>query len=373
MARILAVDEDPSVRRTIERILRREGHEVVQAAIGGAAIRLAGDRSFDVAMVDYQVHNGDGISLLQRLREVQPACLRVLVASRLDLPTVVDAVNRGEVTRVIEKPFEPSRLVSAVEDVLHARRRLVEVARVQEAVASEQERRMLEECLEGTDIQLAIQPILNAESHDVFAFECLLRSTHSVLNGPLSVLKAAERHGQLSEVAGVVAQRAVSWMEKLPDETMLFMNLHPDELADPEGMIARLDPLSPWAHRVVLEITERSRLQGLDHWERAVEEVTERGFSIAVDDLGAGYSSLSVLAELQPRFVKVDMSIVRGVDADPRKRRLIDLLCAFAKATQAKLVAEGVETKEESRALVDCGVDFLQGYLYGRPSFDLPS
>ena len=67
MARILAVDEDPSVLRTIERILVREGHEVVQASIGRAAVRLAGDRSFDVALVDYQVHNGDGISVLQLL------------------------------------------------------------------------------------------------------------------------------------------------------------------------------------------------------------------------------------------------------------------------------------------------------------------
>lgn len=373
MARILAVDEDPSVLRTIERILVREGHEVVQASIGRAAVRLAGDRSFDVALVDFQVHNGDGISVLQRLREVQPACLRVLIAGRLDLPTVMDAVNRGEITRMIEKPLESTRLVSVVEDVLHSRRRLVEVARVQEAVASEQERRMLEECLAGSDIQLAIQPILSASDQQVVAFECLLRSSHSVLSGPLSVLKAAERHGQLSEVAGVVAQRAVGWMKRLPGDTRLFMNLHPDELADADGMISRLEPLSPWADRVVLEITERSRLQGLDHWETAVERVTDLGFSIAVDDLGAGYSSLSVLAELQPKYVKVDMSIVRGVDSDPRKRRLIDLLCRFAKATDAQLVAEGVETQEESDALMSCGVDFLQGYLFGRPSFELPS
>ena len=154
---------------------------------------------------------------------------------------------------------------------------------------------------------------------------------------------------------------------------MLFMNLHPDELAEPDRMIERLEPLVPWSRRIVLEITERSRLLGLDHWETAVDRVTELGFSIAVDDLGAGYSSLSVLAELQPRYVKIDMSIVRGVDADPRKRRLIDLLCKFAKATEAQVVAEGVETKEESAALLDCGVDFLQGYLFGRPGFDLLS
>jgi EAL domain-containing protein (putative c-di-GMP-specific phosphodiesterase class I) len=373
MARILAVDEDPDVRLDIERILRREGHEVVQASIGGAAIRLAGDRRFDMALVDYEVHDGDGISLLQKLREIQPACLRVLVTSSMNLPMVVDALNRGEVTRVIKKPFEALRLVQEVQDVLDARRRLVEVARVQEAVARGQEAVMLEECLKGDYIKLAVQPILTANDKQTFAYECLLRSDHSVLNGPLSVLKAAERHHMLSRVAGVVVKRAVEWMDRIPEGTMLFMNLHPDELAEPDRMIERLEPLVPWSRRIVLEITERSRLLGLDHWETAVDRVTELGFSIAVDDLGAGYSSLSVLAELQPRYVKIDMSIVRGVDADPRKRRLIDLLCKFAKATEAQVVAEGVETKEESAALLDCGVDFLQGYLFGRPGFDLLS
>ena len=332
---------------------------------------MAMDRRFDVALVGHQVNNGDGISVLHRLREIQPACLRVLVTGRLDIPTVMDALHRGEVSRVILQPVVPAELARDIEEVLNARRRLVEVARVQEAVASEQERVMLEECLVGSDIQLAVQPILSAKPREIVAYECLLRSKHSVLNGPLPVLKAAERHRKLSEVAAVVVQRAVGWLDRLPASAMLFMNLHPDELGDPEGMIQRLNPLVPWANRIVLEITERSRLQGLESWERSVELVTDLGFSIAVDDLGAGYSSLSVLAELQPRFVKVDMSIVRGVDSDPRKRRLIELLCKFARATGAQLVAEGVETEEENKALIDCDVDFVQGYLFARPSLEL--
>ena len=131
-------------------------------------------------------------------------------------------------------------------------------------------------------------------------------------------------------------------------------------------------PLAPWAQRIVLEITERSKLQGLDQWERSVEAVTELGFSVAVDDLGAGYSSLSVLAELQPSYIKVDMSIVRGVDHEPQKRRLVELLCRFAEATDALLVAEGVETPEEAETLRAIGAHLLQGYLFGRPSLTLP-
>lgn len=372
MARILAVDDDPLVRRCISRILVNAGHEVVPAGHGADALQIASDRAFDVALVDYHLPFIDGLEVLQRLREVQPGCLRILVTGALDLPMIMDAVNRGEVMRVVEKPFESAGLVGAVEDAMTARRRMMEVYRVQEQAASEHERDMLLDCLNGGHLRLALQPIVSGKDTSIEAFECLLRSTHSVLDGPLSVIRAAERHQMLPELGQAVSRYAAGWMERIPGNIKLFMNLHPDELADPNGMCESLKPLQPWAERVVLEITERSRLQGIEAWDESVDRVTKMGFSIAVDDLGAGYSSLSVLAELQPSFIKVDMSIVRGIDCDPRKQRLVDLLCRFADATSATLIAEGVETDDEATALRNCGAHLLQGYLFGKPSTELP-
>ena len=373
MARILAVDDDPLVRRCISRILVNAGHDVVPAGHGADALQLASDRAFDVALVDYHLPFIDGLEVLQRLREVQPGCLRILVTGALDLPMIMDAVNRGEVMRVVEKPFESAGLISAVDDAMSARRRMMEVYQVQEQAASEHEKDMLVECLEGGHTRLALQPIVSGTDASIHAFECLLRSTHSVLDGPLSIIRAAERHQMLPELGRAVSRHAAAWMEKIPEGIKLFMNLHPDELADPDGMCASLVPLQPWASRVVLEITERSRLQGIEAWDESLERVTAMGFSIAVDDLGAGYSSLSVLAELQPSVIKVDMSIVRGIDCDPRKQRLVDLLTRFAEATDACLIAEGVETEEEASALRVCGAHLLQGYLFGKPSTDLPA
>ena len=126
-----------------------------------------------------------------------------------------------------------------------------------------------------------------------------------------------------------------------------------------------------WAPRVILEITERSRMNPSFSWERALERVKQMGFGIAVDDLGSGYSALSMLAELQPDFLKVDMSIVRDVDTDTHKRRLVDLLCSFAEATDSRVVAEGVETKTEALALEEAGVQMMQGYLYGMPETEM--
>lgn len=369
MARILALDDDALVRRAIDRILRRKGHEVIQASAAGQALRLAHDIDFDIALVDHQLPDASGIEVLSKLRAQQPRCIRMLITGRLDLPMVKEAVNQGEVSKVIEKPLDQDTLVSAVDGSLRYMQRMQDVVESQHMALREAEGRALEECLLGDYIQLALQPILDRDG-GVFAHEALLRSSHPTLHGPMPVLRTAEEHGRLPCLGRVIVDRASKWMHILPPERMLFLNLHPDELSDPEGMAARLTPLAPHAARVVLEITERRQLSGVEHWERSVELATEMGFAIAVDDLGAGHSSLAVLAELRPSIIKIDMSIVRGVDADERKQRLIELIVNFAKATKALVVGEGVETEEEAECLHAIGIGLFQGYYYGKPTLD---
>jgi EAL domain-containing protein (putative c-di-GMP-specific phosphodiesterase class I) len=128
-----------------------------------------------------------------------------------------------------------------------------------------------------------------------------------------------------------------------------------------------MEVLQMWSNRIVLEITERANMSKNFSWESALERVKQMGFQIAVDDLGSGYAALSMLAELQPHFLKIDMSIVRHVDTDVHKRRLVDLLCHFAEATESKVVAEGVETQAEAEALTESGVELLQGFYFGEP------
>lgn len=368
MARVLVIDDEPLVRKSYERVLRRDGHDVVLAAHGHEGLRIASERSFDLTIVDFQMPILDGVEVLQRMREMQPACIRILATAHLELNAIVGAVNRGEVSRVIEKPIDSRGLVTEVNAVLDSRRRLAEAARVQDEEQSRAQRLSLESLIRDDHLRLALQPIVSAETSEIFAYESLMRSSLPALPHPGAVLAAAEQHGFLEAVSEVVVKRAAAWLEQMPNTPLLFINLHPDELSDAEGIDKRLQRLAPWAHRVVLEITERSRLQSIHRWEEAVKRITDAGFAIAVDDLGAGYSSLSVLAELQPSFVKVDMSIVRNVHADPRKRRLVDLLCRFADATGARLVAEGVETADEAEALRQCGAHLLQGYFFGRPT-----
>jgi EAL domain-containing protein (putative c-di-GMP-specific phosphodiesterase class I) len=201
----------------------------------------------------------------------------------------------------------------------------------------------------------------------LFGHEALLRSSHSSLTGPLEVLAAVERHHLIGELADVVVDRARTWLDSSPGDQMLFLNLHPGELADPDALGDRLQRLSKHSGRVILEITERSSIYGVSAWEQSLEVIRGLGLEIAVDDLGAGYSALSILAELKPRFIKLDMSIVRDADRLSHKQRLIDLLCRFADATDSLLVAEGIETEAEAATVRECGAHLLQGYLIGRP------
>lgn len=374
MARILTVDDEPLICRQIDRILSKYGHEVHQFYSGQDALEAMHKMEFDLALVDYHLPMMDGLEILHHLREQQPGCVRILVTGMLDLDLAVQAVNRGEVARFVEKPFKHDRLIGAVDDALSTKLRMVEIARVQQRASQDEEKRVLDECLQGNFIQVALQPLISSKGESqgsVYAFEALLRSTHPVFDGPLSIIRAAERYGRLSMMAEVIADRVQDWLKMLAPNIKLFLNIHPEELASGEALLLRLQRLEEWSNRIVLEITERSKLQLIDSWEETLEQIEAMGFEIAIDDLGAGYASLSVLADLRPKYIKMDISIIRNVHADDRKKRLVSLMCDFANATNAIIVAEGIEVKEEVEALQECGVHLLQGFYFARPSLDV--
>jgi EAL domain-containing protein (putative c-di-GMP-specific phosphodiesterase class I) len=369
-AHVLVVDDDHSVRAAVRRVLARAGYEVETTSTAEAAVDLVRTREFEVAVSDFRLPGMDGVELLQHLREVQTDCSRILLTGMLDLPTAVNAINDAAVHGALQKPVSPDELVAAVEAALAARQKTLAARPAAERIAKARDREELERLLEGDFIELALQPIVRASDHTVYGYEGLLRSSHPVYNGPGPVLEAVETHGMVDDLADCVVDRAKNWFPRLPDDAKLFLNLHPLELGNPEGLIQRLLKLAPWGERVVLEITERRTLEGVEGWERAVQSLAECGFAIAVDDVGAGYSSLSAIADLDPRYVKIDMSIVRDVHAHPRKQRLVDLLCRFAEASGTTVVGEGVETEREAEALTKAGVHLLQGYHLGRPSLD---
>jgi EAL domain-containing protein (putative c-di-GMP-specific phosphodiesterase class I)/CheY-like chemotaxis protein len=367
MARILVVDDDFALRQALGAVLHRNGYEVEQAENGAEALQKSLGGLFDAAVVDYQMAPSDGLEFLSQLRDIQPRCLRLLMSGVLDLPVVMHAINHGDVSRVVQKPFRLDAIVGALEELIAARSRREDLGRSAGDRTLQNQRRQLDECLSGNLLTLALQPIVASGDGALRGYEGLLRSSHPELNSAARVIAAAEANDAIDRLADRVARCALQRLAALPAHLTLFLNMHPAELRDEASVRRRFEALLPHAHRIVLEITERSHILRMTGWQSTIDFLTRSGFRIAVDDVGAGYNSLSVLAELRPAFIKVDMSITRNIDREERRQRVLELLSRFARATQTQLIAEGIETQAEAASVMALGADLLQGFLYGRP------
>src|SRR5690606_6926967 len=147
----------------------------------------------------------------------------------------------------------------------------------------------------------------------------------------------------------------------------LFVNVNPEDLAD-EDLFSSRAALAPFLDRVVYEITERSELTNVAELTGKLRKLRESGARIAIDDLGAGYSSLSSFIHLEPDFVKLDMSLVRNVHLSPTKRSIIRGIYQLCRGELGvQVICEGVEVIDEVRVLVEEGLDLLQGFYFARP------
>src|SRR5205814_6698356 len=138
------------------------------------------------------------------------------------------------------------------------------------------------------------------------------------------------------------------------------------ELTD-EDLFGDRCALAPHAARVVLEITERMGLDTIAGPAR-VAMLRQRGYRIAVDDLGAGYAALGALATLEPEIVKLDMSLIRDIDRHATKRRVVGAIATLCRELGSRVIAEGVETQSEFIALREAGIELIQGFLLARPT-----
>jgi EAL domain-containing protein (putative c-di-GMP-specific phosphodiesterase class I) len=186
------------------------------------------------------------------------------------------------------------------------------------------------------------------------------------------VVDAAERLGSLERLGRKVRSLAAAAMSGAEPGTSLFINLHPHDLTDVE-LFESTNALSQMASRVVLEVTERAAIEEVDGIERRVNQLRERGFRIAVDDLGAGYAGLSSFALLEPEIVKLDVSLLRDIDQSPVKQKLVASMTSLCKDMGFLVVAEGIETIAERDCVVALGCDLLQGFLFARPGRPFPT
>jgi EAL domain-containing protein (putative c-di-GMP-specific phosphodiesterase class I)/CheY-like chemotaxis protein len=377
LGRALVVDDDDPVRHTIARVLGAAGFTVDEADGGRSALARLGEERFDVVVTDISMPGMDGIRLLREIRTRDSHVQVILVTGNPSLETAVSALDYGA-CKYLEKPIEMGVLTDAVKRAVNLSR----LARMESRAAAlsgnteEQEADVL-----GLDVSferalatsfVAYQPILDAGTGETFGYEALLRSHEAGFQQPASLLDAAERLDRLNDLGRFVRENSVQPFDRGLSGSLLFVNLHPADLLDPL-LGARGTRLREMASRVVLEITERASLHKIPDSAARIASLRDLGFRIAVDDLGAGYAGLSSFAHLSPDFVKLDMSLVRDIEQNDTKRRVVAAMTKLAKDLDMTVIAEGVETEGEGNTLRELGCDLLQGFLYAAPGAAFPA
>ena len=224
----------------------------------------------------------------------------------------------------------------------------------------------LDRCL--SQLTMHFQPIVHASTRARFGYEALLRSHDKSLPHPGAILDAAERLERVSALGRRVRSATANVIANSPVERgVVFVNLHLLDLNDKQ-LTSAFSPLSKVASRVVLEITERTSLDGQLDLRYRVAELRELGFRIAIDDLGGGHARMGMFTPLDTDFVKLDMALVRDVDKHAMKQRLIRSIIELCHHQGTVVIGEGVETEAEADALVDLGCSLIQGYLIARPA-----
>jgi len=374
MAAVLVVDDDPVLARTTERLLSKEGHRVTTLLGAREAIAAARATRFDVIVSDVSMPDIDGKALLRAIRAADLDVPFVFMTGQPELQGAIEAVEYGAF-RYLIKPVPPGELREVVKRAIHWHRLALvrrEAARSLDG-RTIADRAGLDARFESalTSLWIATQPIVSCAHGTVLAYEALVRTEEPSLRTPPDLLDAAQRLHRTAELGRRIRRLAADLLPAAPDSALLFVNLHPSDLEDDE-LCAPDGALTPFARRVVLEVTERTALESIRGLRGRVDRLREVGFRIAVDDLGAGYAGLSSFAALEPDVVKADMSLVRGIEASPVKQKLLGAIAALAKDLRVQLVAEGVETAAEYACVSSLGADAVQGYFFARPGRGFP-
>ena len=217
------------------------------------------------------------------------------------------------------------------------------------------------------------EPIVEVESKTVFGYEALARGPEgSNFHSPIALFTAAEEFELVFELDCVCRESGLRGAVDFPKGTKLFLNIRPTTIHDPafkeENLIKTLElsDLSP--SDVVFEISEQESIDSFGGFREIRDYYRSLGFQFALDDTGAGYAGLEELLEIEPDYIKIDRSMVSGVDQDPARQDVLTAILQLADKMGAQVIGEGLDTLEELEMLGRLGIRFGQGWLFGRPT-----
>lgn len=380
-ADVLVVDDNLSNVQLLVALLERAGLRKVRSATAAEdAMKLARASEPDLVLLDLHMPKIDGYAVLEELA-ASSEYVPVLV---LTADTTKDAAHRALALGArdfLTKPFDATEVVLRVRNLLETRHLYKALRSHNTALAGELARQSAREQqlkrahdehltrIEGVlecdnAMSVVFQPIVDLATRAVVGLEALSRFAGEPLRSPDLWFEEATSVGLGPDLEMKAVRRAVSQLSRIPEDAFLAVNVSPelvlshklDELAD--------DTICP---RLVLELTEHIAVDDYGPVHDRMAALRERGARVAVDDTGAGFSSLRHILLLQPEIIKLDRSLTHGVDQDPARRALAASLVSFTNDIGASLIAEGVETAGELETLERLGAPWVQGFHIAMP------
>ena len=232
---------------------------------------------------------------------------------------------------------------------------------------------LLQEIILREDVRTVFQPIIDLNSRETLGYEGLTRGPQGTeYESPYMLFDVANESDLLFELDRLCRRSALTSASRLKGDTKLFVNLLPTTIRDPEfqgeRMLAFLEENNLSPSRIVLEITERLAIENYDLFLEAMKVFTDLGFSIAIDDMGSGYSGLEKIVHMNPQYLKFDLMMVRDIDTSFVKREMLKAIHSLASNVGGHVIAEGIETVEELETLLELGIPYGQGFLFARPT-----
>ena len=214
-------------------------------------------------------------------------------------------------------------------------------------------------------VYIDYHPIVITETQEIYGYEALARGVMRSLRSPEVMFDVAAEADLVWELSRLCRSKAIEGMDThLQPGELLFLNVDPHDFNDP----AFNENEVKYPDRVVIEITERTAIKDYPKFRERLRAFREAGFRFAVDDAGSGYAGLGSIANLEPDYIKLDISLINGIDTNFIKQNLVETMVKFSNDHGAKVIAEGVERAEEFKAVKELGVHLVQGFFLHRPS-----
>lgn len=241
---------------------------------------------------------------------------------------------------------------------------LADATSEQEALVRQRARK-LRAIVTDKRIRTLYQPIVDLRTNRPIGFEALSRGPVGEFETPDVLFRIAYESDLVLKLDAVCRGQAVRAMRRLHDHELLFINMEPSSIFDPRLMNSIP---AKRVGQVVFEITEHAAISDFQTFRQAAQLVKQRGFKLAMDDVGSAYSGLRIVSMIEPDFIKLDMELTREAHRNRVKMELLKAISGFCADASIPMVVEGIETHEELATVTELGVHLVQGYLVGRPS-----